>query len=93
MRASLLRGSRCTGADAVAARTPLKCLGEPEDVLGAAFFLASSASAYINGAVITVDGGLTASSLRPGLAPPATMHAGRGDSRREGESPVEWRGV
>lgn len=48
-------------ADAVAARTPLKRLGEPEDVVGAALFLASSASAYINGAVITVDGGLTAS--------------------------------
>ncbi|MCX6069570.1 MAG: SDR family oxidoreductase [Chloroflexi bacterium] len=47
-------------ADAVAARTPLKRLGEPEDVVGAALFLASSASAYVNGAVITVDGGLTA---------------------------------
>lgn len=44
----------------VAARTPLKRLGEPEDVVGAALFLASSASAYVNGAVITVDGGLNA---------------------------------
>jgi len=47
-------------AEAVAARTPLRRLGEPEDVVGAALFLASSASAYISGAVITVDGGLTA---------------------------------
>jgi NAD(P)-dependent dehydrogenase (short-subunit alcohol dehydrogenase family) len=47
-------------AEAVAARTPLRRLGEPEDIVGAALFLASSASAYINGAVITVDGGLTA---------------------------------
>ena len=31
-----------------------------EDVVGAALFLASPASAYVNGAVITVDGGLTA---------------------------------
>jgi NAD(P)-dependent dehydrogenase (short-subunit alcohol dehydrogenase family) len=29
-------------------------------VVGAALFLASSASAYVNGAVITVDGGLNA---------------------------------
>ncbi len=55
------RGSRCTGADAVAARTPLRRFGEPEDVVGAALFLASSASAYVNGAVITVDGGLLVS--------------------------------
>jgi NAD(P)-dependent dehydrogenase (short-subunit alcohol dehydrogenase family) len=47
-------------ADAVAARTPLKRLGEPEDVVGAALFLASSDSAYVNGAVIPVDGGLMA---------------------------------
>jgi NAD(P)-dependent dehydrogenase (short-subunit alcohol dehydrogenase family) len=47
-------------ADAIAARTPLQRLGEPEDVVGAALFLASSASAYVNGAVITVDGGLMA---------------------------------
>lgn len=47
-------------AEAVAARTPLKRLGEPEDVVGAALFLASPASAYVNGAVITVDGGLMA---------------------------------
>jgi NAD(P)-dependent dehydrogenase (short-subunit alcohol dehydrogenase family) len=47
-------------AEAVAAHTPLQRLGEPEDVVGAALFLASSASAYVNGAVITVDGGLMA---------------------------------
>jgi NAD(P)-dependent dehydrogenase (short-subunit alcohol dehydrogenase family) len=47
-------------AEAVASRTPLGRLGEPDDIVGAALFLASSASAYINGAVLTVDGGLTA---------------------------------
>jgi len=47
-------------AEAVAARTPLGRLGEPEDIVGAALFLASPASAYISGAVIPVDGGLTA---------------------------------
>ncbi len=49
-----------TVAEAVTSRTPLGRLGEPEDIVGAALFLASSASAYINGAVLTVDGGLTA---------------------------------
>jgi NAD(P)-dependent dehydrogenase (short-subunit alcohol dehydrogenase family) len=47
-------------AEAVTARTPLRRLGGPEDVVGAALFLASSASSYVSGAVITVDGGLTA---------------------------------
>lgn len=47
-------------ADAIAARTPLRRLGEPEDVVGAALSLASSASGYSSGAVIPVDGGLTA---------------------------------
>jgi NAD(P)-dependent dehydrogenase (short-subunit alcohol dehydrogenase family) len=47
-------------AEAVIARTPLRRLGGPEDVVGAALFLASSASSYVSGAVITVDGGLMA---------------------------------
>ncbi len=47
-------------ADAVVSRTPMARLGEPEDIVGAALFLASSDSAYVNGAVITIDGGLTA---------------------------------
>lgn len=38
---------------------PLGRIGEPEDVAGAAVFLASSAAAYVTGATITVDGGLT----------------------------------
>jgi NAD(P)-dependent dehydrogenase (short-subunit alcohol dehydrogenase family) len=40
-------------------RTPLDRLGEPEDVAGLALLLASDASAYVTGAVWTVDGGLT----------------------------------
>ncbi len=47
-------------AEAVASRTPLGRLGDPDDIVGAALFLASSGSAYVNGAVLTVDGGLTA---------------------------------
>jgi len=43
---------------AFAARVPLGRLGEPADFAGPAVFLASSASAYVTGAVITVDGGM-----------------------------------
>ena len=39
--------------------TPLRRIGEPEDVAGAAVFLASSASAYVTGQCIVVDGGVT----------------------------------
>jgi 2-deoxy-D-gluconate 3-dehydrogenase len=38
-------------------RIPAARWGEPEDIAGAAVFLASSASNYINGEVLVVDGG------------------------------------
>jgi NAD(P)-dependent dehydrogenase (short-subunit alcohol dehydrogenase family) len=43
--------------DAVAARTPLRRLGEPEDIASAALFLASDASSWITGQTLVVDGG------------------------------------
>lgn len=39
--------------------TPLRRIGEPEDVAGAAVFLASNAGAYVTGQCIVVDGGVT----------------------------------
>jgi NAD(P)-dependent dehydrogenase (short-subunit alcohol dehydrogenase family) len=41
-----------------AARVPLGRLGTPQDFAGPAVFLASAASRYVTGAVLTVDGGL-----------------------------------
>ncbi len=40
---------------------PLKRIGTPDDMAGVAIYLASRAGAYVNGAVITVDGGLSIS--------------------------------
>lgn len=40
-------------------RIPLKRIGDVEDVVGAAVFLASSESDYVTGTTIYVDGGLT----------------------------------
>lgn len=42
-------------------RIPLRRLGTPEDMAGAALFLASPLSAYITGQTLVVDGGLTLS--------------------------------
>src|SRR5881275_57524 len=39
-------------------RIPLNSLGQPEDIANAALFLASPASRYITGQVLTVDGGM-----------------------------------
>jgi gluconate 5-dehydrogenase len=42
------------------ARTPADRWGDPEELKGAAIFLASAASNYVNGHMLYVDGGLTA---------------------------------
>lgn len=40
-------------------KTPLKRLGKPEEIAKVYLFLASDDASYINGAVLSVDGGLT----------------------------------
>jgi len=60
-------------ADAIAAGTPLGRIGEPEDIAGAAIFLASDAGSFVTGQSILVDGGrgvlspVTAPKGVPGL--------------------------
>jgi NAD(P)-dependent dehydrogenase (short-subunit alcohol dehydrogenase family) len=41
------------------ARTPLGRIGEPDEIAGAAVFLASSAGAFMTGQAIVIDGGAT----------------------------------
>ncbi|HEV3022727.1 MAG TPA: glucose 1-dehydrogenase [Pirellulales bacterium] len=41
------------------ANTPLRRLGQPDDMIGAAIFLASPAAAFLTGQIIYVDGGFT----------------------------------
>lgn len=43
--------------DAISARIPAGRWGDPEDMVGAAVFLAGPASAYVNGHTLVVDGG------------------------------------
>ncbi|KAG7099050.1 hypothetical protein E1B28_000925 [Marasmius oreades] len=52
-----------TNGDWLVDSVPLRRSGEPQDVAGTALFLSSSAGAYINGATITLDGGLLVSRL------------------------------
>jgi len=45
----------------ICSRTPARRWGKPEELIGAAVFLASRASDFVNGQIIYVDGGLLAS--------------------------------
>lgn len=47
-------------SDWVMPNTPLRRLGQPSDMVGAAVFLASEASAWMTGQILYVDGGFTA---------------------------------
>lgn len=47
---------------AIIEHTPMKRMGVPEDLVGAALWLLSPASAFVTGAVIPIDGGFSAYS-------------------------------
>ncbi len=42
------------------ARIPLKRMAEPDEVVGAALFLATDASTFVTGQTIVIDGGINA---------------------------------
>jgi NAD(P)-dependent dehydrogenase (short-subunit alcohol dehydrogenase family) len=48
------------GADTLAARAPLRRLGDQDDLKGAALLFASQAGKHITGQVLAVDGGVSA---------------------------------
>ncbi|MGI8854034.1 MAG: SDR family NAD(P)-dependent oxidoreductase [Methyloceanibacter sp.] len=48
-------------AKGLLAQTPLRRFGRPEDIANAALFLASDEAAYITGAALNVDGGMSTS--------------------------------
>ena len=53
-------GSRHPFDRFIISKTPAERWGDPEDLMGAAVFLASSASDFINGHILYVDGGILA---------------------------------
>ena len=53
--------------DEMVRRTPLRRLGDPDDIALAALFLASPASSWVTGKVLEVDGGLEEANLALGL--------------------------
>ena len=53
--------------EAIEAGTPLKRIGQPEDIAAAVVYLASQAGSYITGKVLEVDGGIERPNLDMGL--------------------------
>jgi 7-alpha-hydroxysteroid dehydrogenase len=47
--------------------TPLKRIGDPEDIAAAVLFLASAAGSFITGKILEADGGLQSANLEFGL--------------------------
>lgn len=45
--------------DATAARTPMRRLGDPDDIAGVAVMLASRAGGWMTGQMVVIDGGIT----------------------------------
>ena len=55
----MMAATLAAAGDQIAASTPLKRIGRPDDMAGIAIYLASRAGSYVTGAVIPVDGGIS----------------------------------
>ena len=64
----MMRATLESFGDEIAASTPLKRVGRPDDMAGVTRFLASRAGAFLTGAVIPVTGGLELLSPITGLS-------------------------
>ena len=58
-------GSRHPFDSFIISKTPAARWGDPEDLQGAAIFLSSKASDFVNGQIIYVDGGILATIGKP----------------------------
>lgn len=58
-RTAMMAGTLDKLGDKYVAENPLKRLGDPSDIAGTAIFMAARASAYMTGAVIPCDGGVS----------------------------------
>ena len=61
---------------------PLGRLGQPEDIANLALFLCSDAASFINGDLITIDGGATAAPVPQHASDHGESQSRRLDSRR-----------
>jgi NAD(P)-dependent dehydrogenase (short-subunit alcohol dehydrogenase family) len=61
---------------AVHRRIPLGRMGEPDDFVGGAVYLASDESSFVTGQVLTIDGGTTAQGWTPAEIPPLPLSFG-----------------
>ncbi len=55
----MMRATLDAFGEQIAAATPMKRVGEPSDMAGAAIYLASRAGSYATGSILVVDGGLS----------------------------------
>ena len=53
-------GASTPRGDAILAHTPMGRYGQPEELVGAALWLLSPASAFVTGAIVPIDGGFSA---------------------------------
>ena len=68
LRAGVRRRRPRATKEAMEAATPLRRIGEVEDIAATVVFLASQAGGYLTGKVVEVDGGLSQPNLSLGLA-------------------------